>query len=475
MRTPQSLISTMMQKARTAQAAVSDWDQEQIDRLCLAVGWQVYEDANIQRLAQTAVAETGMGTTAHKVAKHKAKILGVLSDVMAPEAKTVGLIGVDEKRGIRKYAKPVGVIGALTPVTNPTATPGSNAISILKGRNAVIFAPHPRAEKSSKMAVDMMRAGLRTAGAPEDLIQIIEEPSIELANLLMSSADLVVATGGVAMVKAAYSSGTPSFGVGPGNAVQIIAEDAEIEDAAAKVTASKSFDNATSCSSENGVIVHDAVYEEFVSALVKRGTYLCSAAEKEQLQSYLWKQNAKGYFTLNPEIVAKSAIDISAGAGISVPADTLILAVEAAPPVNNEPFADEKLSPVLAIWRYGEFEEGLKLLTGITDHAGTGHSCGIHTFNEDYIHRLGLAMKSSRILVRQPQAAGNGGNFFNGLMSTATLGCGSWGGNSTTENIHYRHFINITWLSLPLDRHKPTDEEMFGSYWERWGKEAARL
>lgn len=462
-----SIIDGLIEKARTAQEIASQYTQERIDEVCLAVGWEMYKDENITVLARMAVEETGMGVYEDKLKKHKGKVLGVLSDISG--AKSVGLIERDETRGISKYAKPVGVIGALTPVTNPTATPASNGISILKGRNAVIFAPHPRSKNSTKTAVEFMRKGLEKVDAPADLVQIVDDPSIELTNELMAKADLVLATGGGAMVKAAYSSGTPSYGVGPGNSVQIVAEDADVPDAAAKVALSKTFDNATSCSSENSIIVHERVYDQMLEELRKHGGYLCSSEEKETLRNWMWKANRKGHIALNPEIIARSAAVIAGAAGLGVPSDTTMLIVEGSLPAESDPFTGEKLSPVLTVWKYREFPEGLELLKKITDQAGTGHSCGIHTFNRGYIEQLGLAMKSSRILVRQPQAQGNGGNFFNGLPSTVTLGCGTWGGNITTENITYRHFINVTWLSEPVDKKKPTEEEMWGAYWTKYG------
>jgi len=210
-----------------------------------------------------------------------------------------------------------------------------------------------------------------------------------------------------------------------------------------------------------------------IAALKKEGSHICSPEEKEQLKKWMWVPNKKGHLALNPEIIAKSAESIAADAGIKVPEGTRVLAVEAASPVSDEKFADEKISPVLTLWKYADFEEGFILLKQMTDHAGTGHSCGIHTFNEEYIHRLGIEMKSSRIMVRQPQAPANGGNFFNGMPSTVTLGCGSWGGNITTENIYYKHFLNITWLSVPIPVVKPTDEEMFSDYWNQYGKDGA--
>ncbi len=456
------VISSLITRARKAQQEISSYTQEQIDLVCLAAGWEVYHDENIAQLAELAVEETGMGNVQDKITKHKNKIFGVLADIRGKPS--VGLIESDPIRGIRKYAKPVGVVAALTPVTNPTATPGSNALSILKGRNAVIFAPHPRSKKASALAVSFMRRGLKRIGAPEDLIQIIEEPSVSASIELMKQADLVLATGGAAMVKSAYSSGTPSYGVGPGNAVQIVAEDADIPDAAAKIAASKCFDYATSCSSENSVIIHESVYDDMTAELIAQGGHLCTPQQRRALQNWLWTENV-----LNPKIIAQSAHVIAEGAGIFVPEGTRFLMVEGTMPPEEDPFAGEKISPVLTVWKQNSFQEAFDLLRRITDTSGKGHSCGIHTFNEQYIDYLGEHMPTSRIVVRQPQAAANGGTFTNGMPSTVTLGCGTWGGNITTENISYRHFLNITWLSEPVENHRPSDEEVFSPLREKAG------
>lgn len=456
------VIAGLIEKARKAQEVVASYTQEEIDRVCVAIGWEVYNDENITKIAEYAVEDTQMGNAEDKFKKHKGKVMGVLKDVKG--AISVGLMERDDAKGISKYAKPVGVVGALTPVTNPTATPASNAITILKGRNAVIFAPHPKAKLSSKMAVDYMRAGLKKVGAPEDLIQIIEEPSVDLTGELMKQVDVVLATGGSAMVKAAYSSGTPAYGVGPGNSVQIIAEDADPVDAANKVHLSKAFDNATSCSSENSVIVQEDVYDAFVARLIELGSYFVKGEERQILEDYMWKINRKGYKSLNPAIVAQDAVSIAKAAGLNVPENTKVLFVEGAEDIEGDWYSQEKLSPVLTVFKYKEFMEGYEILVRLTDNNGTGHSCGIHTNNRAYVEHLGLNMKSSRIMVNQPQAPANGGNFFNGMPSTVSLGCGTWGGNITTENINYKHFLNVTWVADYIDPVKPTDEEIFGAY-----------
>lgn len=459
------IIASYIEKARAAQALVNHYTQEQIDEVCVAIGWEVYNDHNIEQLATLAVEETRMGNVKDKILKHKNKVLGVLKDVQG--AKSVGLIETDEVKKIKKYAKPVGVVGALTPVTNPTATPASNAVTIVKGRNAVIFAPHPKAKTSSKLAVDFMRDGLRKVGAPVDLIQIIEEPSIELTNELMKQVDVVLATGGGPMVRAAYSSGTPAYGVGPGNSVQIVAEDANVADAAQKIIMSKAFDHATSCSSENSVIIHDSIYDQMIEEFIQLNSYLVLGEERDMLEQHMWQLNAKGYRSINPKIVAQSALKIAKDAGLDVPEETKVLLVEGSENIEADFFSQEKLSPVLTVFKYHTFEEGYRILERLTDNYGTGHSCGIHTQNQDYINHMGTYMKSSRIMVNQAQAPANGGAFFNGMPSTVSLGCGTWGGNITTENINYKHFLNITWVSEFFTANRPTDEEIFGAYFKK--------
>lgn len=461
-------IKEAIEKARKAQQIVAHYSQDKIDEVCIAIGWEVYRDQNIKELAQMAVEETGMGNVKDKIAKHKGKVLGVLKDIKG--ALSVGLIETELAKGIEKYAKPVGVVGALTPVTNPTATPASNAISILKGRNAVIFAPHPTSKNSSARAVEMMRDGLEKVGAPKDLIQILNDPSVEKTGELMKQVDLVLATGGGAMVKAAYSSGTPSYGVGPGNSVQIIAEDADVEDACAKITLSKCFDNATSCSSENSVIIESTIFDKALALFKEKGGYVCEGKEREMLENWMWVINKHGKKSINPKIIAKSAKEIAKGAQIEVPSNCTMLLVIGKEPIQEDRFALEKLSPVLTLWKYDTFEEAYRILKELTDNCGTGHSCGIHTFTDSYVTFLGEKMNTSRIMVNQPQAPANGGNFFNGMPSTVTLGCGTWGGNITTENINYKHFLNITWVSRPITPVKPTDEQMFGSYLKKIGE-----
>lgn len=461
-------VDQLVENARIAQKAVKHYSQEQIDEVCLAVAWSVYNDTNVDILSRMAVEETSFGNYESKVIKHKRKVGGVIADVIGE--KSVGLIEKNPETGISKYAKPVGVVCAILPATNPTATPASNVISILKGRNAVIFKPAPRAAECSKKAIDYMREALKKVGAPVDLIQCAEGIDIPGTNLLMQKCDLIVATGGAAMVKAAYSSGTPSYGVGVGNAVAIVAEDADVQQAATMITNSKIFDNATSCSSENSVIIYSSLYKTMIEELKKNGGYLCSAAEREILQKTLWVINDKGKQVVNPEVVAHSAQDIAKLAGIKIPAEAKMIMVEGTYPAHEDIFSQEKLCPVLTLYHYDTFDQALDMYTRITLRCGIGHSVGIHTFKSEYIERMGETLDTSRVTVRQPMAAANGGHAANRMPSTTTLGCGTWGKNSTTENINYKHFLNITWVNEPVAPREFSEDKIWGDYWKKYGK-----
>lgn len=461
-------VAELVAAARKAQREIADYTQEQIDEVCLSIGWEVYNDHNIDILARMAVEETGYGNYDSKITKHKRKIGGTLHDIIG--AKTVGCIERNEATGISKYAKPVGIVCGILPATNPTATTGGKAIAILKGRNAVIFKPSSRAKQCTAECIAMMRRGLERVGAPVDLIQVMELPEREATQELMSRCDLVVATGSGPLVKAAYSSGTPAYGVGAGNAVAIIAEDADINDATQKIHSSKTFDYATSCSSENSIIVLESVYADTMAAFKKLHTHICRPEEKAQLKEHMWKPGKKGGLALNENVIAKSAMVIADGAGLSVEPDTTMLLVESTDPPGLDQFAEEKISPVLVAYKAKDFEDAVAILKVLTSRVGPGHSCGIHTFKREYIERLGNDMPTSRITVRQPMAAANGGHPFNRMPSTATLGCGSWGGNITTENIHYKHFLNITWVNEPVDPWVFDDTQTWGEFWKKYQK-----
>jgi sulfoacetaldehyde dehydrogenase len=390
--------------------------------------------------------------------------LGTLRDLQG--VKTVGIIEEDKTRGLIKIAKPVGIVGALTPVTNCSSTICCNGLSILKGRNAVIFAPHPSAKRTAELTCSYMRAALRKGGAPEALVQNLQEPSIELTQELMKLVDLVVATGGAGMVKSAYSSGTPSYGVGAGNSVCIVDETADLGDAAHKIFQSKTFDNATSCSSENSVVIHEAIFEKLLERLRVEGGYLCNKTEQEKLKRFMWPDGVH----LNKKVPGQPAKKIAAAAGLSVPENTSFLMVMGERIGPEDPFSGEKLSPVMAVWKFKEFPEAVDYVQKITTYSGRGHSCGIHTTRDDRIIELGMKARVSRIMVRQPQCYANSGDYVNGMPFSLTLGCGTWGGNAASENITWKHFINTTWVSEPIEPVIPDEEAIFGGHWKKYGK-----
>ncbi len=457
-------LDKMIEKARAAQKIVEYWPQEKVDEMVAAAAWEVYKQENAEACARKAAEETGMGIYEHKLIKHQKKTLGTLRDLDG--VKTVGVIEEDKAKGIIKIAKPVGVIGALTPVTNPTSTPPGNGLPILKTRNAVIFAPHPRAKGCTGLAVEYMRKGLEKIGAPVDLLQCISEPSVELTQELMKKVDLIVATGGAGMVKAAYSAGTPAYGVGAGNAVMVVDETADLKDAAHKIFLGKTFDNATSCSSENSAVIQASVFDQMVENLKAEGGYLCNSEEKEKLRKVMWPDGSH----LNKDIVAQPILKIAKLAGLDVPESTKFLMVMGEKIGPEDMFGCEKLSPVLTLWKVGEFEEAIDYVERLTAFCGFGHSCGIHTTSDENMMKLAMKVKVSRIMVRQPQSYGNSGNYDNGMPFSMTLGCGTWGGNIVSENITWKHFLNTTWVSQPIDPVIPDEKKLFGKHWEKYGK-----
>jgi len=455
-------IDELIAKARAAQKQIEFWPQDKVDLMVAAVGWETYKQA--EAIAKLAVEETQMGVFEHKKLKHQKKTLGALRDMDG--VKSVGVIEEDPVKGLIKVAKPVGVIGALTPVTNCEATLPSKALPALKARNAIIFAPHPKAKKTAKLVCESMWAGLRKVGAPLDLIQVIDEPSIDLSKELMSKVDLVIATGGGPMVKSAYSSGTPAYGVGAGNAVVIVDETADLAEAAKKIYLGKTFDNATSCSSENSLVIQEGIYEDMIVQLKTQGGYLCNEEERAKLKALMWPDGVH----LNGAIVAQPVEKIASLAGVQIPDGTTFLMVEGKQISPEDPFCKEKLSLVLTLWKYTQFAEAIRTINEITNINGRGHSCGIHTAMEDRIVELAISVNVSRIMVNQSHSLGNSGNYNNGMPFTLTLGCGSWGGNITTENIHLKHFMNVTWVSKPIEPVVPDEEKLFGDYWKKFGK-----
>ncbi|GHD27202.1 aldehyde dehydrogenase family protein [Parahalioglobus pacificus] len=455
--TPEQEVAVLIERARVAQEAIADYSQDQVDELIRAMVYTVAREDRAEEIAHFAVEETQLGNYEGKYLKIHRKTRATLMDII--DDKSVGVIEELPERNIVKIAKPVGVIGALSPSTNPEATPVIKAISAVKGRNAIIIAPHPRAKLTNKKIVDYMRDAIERCGAPADLVIAIETPSLDTTNELMRQCDRVLATGGGPMVHAAYSSGTPALGVGVGNACITVDDSANLEEASEKIRVSKTLDLAASCSSDNSVLLFDSIYDEMVAKLEHEGGYVLNDEEKLKLQNTIW---VDGH--LNTAIVAQPAYKIAGMAGIELPEGKLFLIVPETGTGPDHPFSGEKLSVTMALYRVKDIDHAIELTNSIQAYQGQGHSCGIYSYNDDNIMKYADQTRTSRVMVNQPQAASNSGNLWNGMRQTFSLGCGSWGGNATNNNITWRDLINETWVSKPLTETKviPSDEDLFG-------------
>ena len=460
---PKEEIRGLVERSRVAQKEIDNYTQEQVDELIRAMVWSVARPGVAEEIAQFTLDETQLGNYEGKFLKIQRKTRATLMDII--DDKSVGILEEDPERAIVKIAKPMGVIGALAPSTNPEATPVIKAIHAVKGRNSIIVAPHPRAKLTNKKICDLMRNALETYGAPADLVIGIETPTLELTNELMNQCDRVLATGGGAMVNAAYSSGTPALGVGVGNAVITVDETADLEDASNKIKLSKTLDLAASCSADNSVILVNKIYDEMISKFQEKGGYLVSEEEKEKLKNTLWDEEGH----LNTAIVAQPADKIAEMADISIPEGTEFYIVPETGWGPDHPFSGEKLSVVMALYKADNIDHAIELTNNIQSYQGQGHSCGIYSNSDENIMKLANITKTSRVMVNQPQPASNSGNLWNGMRQTFSLGCGSWGGNGTNNNISWRDLINETWVSKPLTETKElrSDEELFGDVMDK--------
>ena len=461
-----TIVAALVEKARAAQKIFARSTQEQLDETATAVGWAIMSPARNQALAELAVKDTGLGVVADKIAKNHRKTLGLLRDLKG--AKSTGVIAEHPERGITEIARPAGVVAAVIPSTNPAATPANNIINALKCGNAVIVAPSPKGHGTAALLLQYVNRELGRTGAPPDLVQLLPAPvTRELTNEVMRQCDLVVVTGSQNNVRAGYSSGKPALGVGTGNVAVIVDESADCADAARKIMASKIFDNATSCSSENSVIVHGKVYDRMLGALAREGGALLSAAEKAALQRAMFPGGK-----LSAEVTAQPVKRICAVAGLGraelVNAKCLI--VEETGAGRDFPFSGEKLSPVLTLYRARDFEHAFEIVRAIYDYQGDGHSLGVYTEDESHIRRLAHEMTVARVIVKQAHTFATGGSFDNGMPFSLSMGCGTWGGNSFTDNLNYRHFLNITRIVRTIPERKPSEKELFGSYWKKYGK-----
>jgi sulfoacetaldehyde dehydrogenase len=461
----QTTVDDLVRRARTAMKAFASADQARVDEAVTALAWSLYNPAHAKELAELAVVDTKLGNVPDKIIKKTRKTFGTLRDLL--RVKSVGIIEEDKKLGVTKWAKPVGVVCAITPSTNPGATPVNKAMMAIKGRNAIIIASSPAGMKTTGRAVDYMRAELKKIGLPEDLVQILPPPaSKDMTQALMKAADLIVATGSQDNVRRAYSSGTPAIGVGAGNVPVIIDETADLDDAAAKICASKIFDNSTSCSSENSVIIVDAVYDQAVAALERAGGYMASGAEKAKIQAALWPDGK-----LSRTLIARDADVFARGCGLPAAAEAKkFFMVEETGIGRDYPFSGEKLSLVLTVYRAKDFDAAAQKARDILDHQGRGHSLGLHTTKMERGRKLAEETDVVRVLINQAHTFANGGSFDSGLNFTLSMGCGTWGGNSISENLNYKHFLNITHLVTTIPEDKPSEDDLFGKYWAKYGK-----
>ena len=464
----EQVVGDLIRRARIAQSSFAQLGQQSLDDAVAAAGWAIMEPGRNRQLAELAVRETSLGNVDDKITKNHRKTLGLLRDLKG--VRTHGVTLEDKSKGITEFTRPVGVVAAITPSTNPGATPANNIINALKCGNAVIVAPSPKGLGVSQMLVDFIHAELRKCHLPVDLVQSLPSPiSKALTAELMRQADLVVATGSQANVRMAYTCGTPAFGVGAGNVASIIDSSADAQQAASLIIASKTFDNATSCSSENSMVVLDAIRSDMLKAMSDRGALLLTAEEKARLQSVMWK-NGK----LSEVITGKSAqviaqlaeIDWRGRIALDVPT---VLMVEETGVGYDHPFSGEKLSPVLTVYAASTFNDACSLVRKIYGFMGAGHSVSLHSDDDEQALYIAQNLPVARVILNQAHCFATGGNFNNGLPFSLSMGCGTWGGNNFSDNMNYRQYMNVTRVARTIAENKPSVEDMLGDYFRRYG------
>ncbi len=461
-----ALVARLVARARAAQAEIDDCDQARADELVAAAAWAILEPARNRALAELAVRDTGIGDVEDKVLKNHRKTLGLLRDLHG--MKTAGVISEDKSTGITEIARPVGVVCAITPSTNPAATPANKIINSLKARNAVIVAPSPKGASTCARLIEHIHEQLGRIGAPRDLVQMLPAPITKEATAeLMRQSDLVVATGSQANVRAAYASGTPAFGVGAGNVASIVDETADLDDAAAKIVASKTFDNATSCSSENSVVLLEPIADAMLAALGRQGCVLLASDERDRLEACMWPDGK-----LSAAVIGQSVPVIAGRAGLTDAAarSARVLMVSETGIGPGHKFSGEKLSPVLTVYRARDFEEAKDIVRRIYAYQGAGHSVSLHSRREERALDLGLHLPVARVIVNQVHCVANGGSFSNGLPVSLSMGCGTWGRNNFSDNMNVRQYMNVTRIARPLPERVPSVEDLLGGFFARWGK-----
>jgi succinate-semialdehyde dehydrogenase len=448
-------ISELVKRSRAAQQVVAGYSQEKIDSIVRMFAKVVYDNAD--PLAKMAAEESRMGVYEDKIAKNKAKARIIWHSLKGK--KSVGILEYDEEAGIAIVAKPMGVIGAATPCTNPIVTPMCNAMFAIKGGNSIIIAPHPRSKKCAKRVAELYYAELDKMGVPRDIFLVIEEPTIELSAELMKSVDVVIATGGPGMVKSAYSSGKPSLGVGPGNVQGLIDDDVDIEETAKKMIQSRIFDNGIICSGTQTIIASKKNYAKVIEAFKKNGAvYFDDAATVAKFRDAVFPKGA-----MNKDAVGQSIAAVAKLAGVEIPAGTKTVILKPEKYGAGEPLSKEKMCPLMTAYEYDTWEQAVDIAYANLMVEGAGHSVDVQSNNRQHIEYAGLKLPVSRILVNQICTSMNGGAFQNSLSPTTTLGCGSWGNNSISENLSYFHLFNksrIAWVKPKWNQ--PTDEEIFG-------------
>ena len=453
--TAEPQIQELITSARVAQAAFELFSQEQVDAIVKGIGKYVYDNAEL--LARMAVDETGIGVYEDKILKNKGKARIIWNNLK--DKKSRGIIGEDPEANLIFVAKPMGVVAAVTPVTNPVVTPMCNAMFAIKTGNAVIFAPHPKAEKLTELLAREFQNVVTANGGPDNLVQAVENGTIETTQELMKVVDVIVATGGAAMVKSAYSSGKPSFGVGAGNVPVIIDNDADLKDAAAKIVMGASFDNGIICSHEQFVLVPEEKYDQAVESFEATGKVWFTEDEKlvQKFRDVVFPEGR-----LNKDVVGRSCKDIGAMAGVEISETVRIILLPAKGAGTDDVLAKEKLCPVVAILPCKSFEEAVAKAKANLILEGAGHSAAVHSNNEANIRAAGLELPVSRLVVNQASSFTAGGSLTNGFAPTTTLGCGSWGGNSISENLDYKHLMNVSRIGKIIkDKKVPTDAEIW--------------
>ncbi|WP_028712784.1 aldehyde dehydrogenase family protein [Paracoccus sp. J55] len=460
-------VDAAMARARSAQAGYeARGSQRRYDRAALAAGWAIMQPERNRQLAELAVRSTGLGNVADKIVKNHRKTLGLLRDIRG--VATHGILSDDPETGITEIARPIGVIGAVVPSTNPAATPANNIINALKCGNAILLSPSPKGVACCEMLLGFIHAEFDRIGEDRDLVQMLPgQGSKAKTQRLLETADLVVVTGSQDNVRRAYESGTPAIGVGAGNVAVIVDETADLAAAAGRIAASKTFDNATSCSSENALIVVDAVYDAFLAALAAEGGAVLPPSEATGIVARLWQDGH-----MNREIIAQDAevmIDRLGLAG-KVPPGTRLIAVETEGIGPDHPLSGEKLSRIAALYRARDFGHAAELARRILLHQGAGHSVGLHSRDTGRPLWLGRELPVCRVIVNQAHCFATGGAFDNGLPFSLSMGCGSWGGNSIDANLNWRHFMQRTRVVRPIPPREPALDEIFGDYWQEVGQ-----